>query len=244
MDRYKEKIPFDDRSIKVCVKAIEDADYLYKDYISEEEFLTNNGSEGLRWNYINREVKKNLTEERFQIEVLHRGPWGFLGIYDRATKYFYTLMREKNLAVLRKSADARLFHYTNAFSRLNDILKETYTVENEQLCLFPDMMYDEDDEKNLDKILKSMISKIDGTIERYILISFNVSHGKVTSIKGIVPSVGMNYYKEEEWTDLLTASYSQETKDGLEEVTEDIILLERKPKLRRRKKKSEKEEAI
>ena len=67
----------------------------------------------------------------------------------------------------------------NALSRLNEGLKDEYVVENEQLCLFPDMMYDEEGEETLDRILEKIIAKIDGSIERYVLISFDISHGQV-----------------------------------------------------------------
>lgn len=240
MQKYKEKIPLDTYVVKQLIKAIENADYLYENYLVEEKFPTDNGSEGAKWNYINREVKNDIEEGRFQIEVLYRGPWKFLGVYDRETRYFYTLMREKNLSSLRRSKNTKLFHYTNALSRLNEELKKEYVVENEQLCLFPDMMYDEEGEETLDRILEKLITKIDGFINRYVLISFDISHAQVTAIKGIVPAVGMNYYKEEDWADLLNASYYSAGLGGEEEVAEEVVLLERKPKLRRRKRKEEK----
>lgn len=242
MCKYDVKIPLDRKYINIFVSAIESADYLYRNYMLEEEFPTDNGSEGAKWNYINKLVKTGLSEDRFQIEVLYRGPWKFLGIYDRKTKYFYTLMREKNLNMLRRNAMCKLFHYTNALSKLNDRLKNGYTVENEQLCLFPGMMYDEEGEELLEKILNTLIKKIDGTIKCYVLIAFDISHGQVTNIKGVVPSIGMNYFKEEDWTDFLSATYSEDDKGGEEEASEDIILLERRPKLERRKKIDEKRE--
>ena len=55
-------------------------------------------------------------------------------------------------------------------------------------------------------------------------------------MKGTIPAVGMNYYKEEDWADLLNASYSSDDTGVLEEVPEEIVMLERKPKLCRRKK--------
>ncbi len=243
MKPYKEKIPMDGKYVKTFVRAIEDADYLYNNYMIEEDFPTDNGSEGARWNYINKQVKNNLLEDRFQIEVLHRGPWKFLGVYDRVTKYFYTMMREKNLATLRRNAESRLFHYTNALSKLNEELRADYVVENEQLCLFPDMMYDEDGKNTIENILNTLIKNIDGTIKRYVLIAFDISHGQVTDIKAVIPAMGMNYFKEENWTDFLSASYATEDKGGQEEVSEDVVLLERRPKLERRKRDDEKRES-
>ena len=232
MQQYTDKIPLDTNVVKLIIKAIENADYLYCSYLQEEKFPTNNGSEGAKWNYINREVEKDMEEGRYQIEVLCRGPWKFLGIYDRETRYFYTLMREKNLHSLRKNQNTKLFHYVNALSRLNEGLRSMYAVEYEQLCLFSDMLYDNEKEETLDC-----------SIERYVLISFDISHGQVTAIKGTVPAVGMNYFKEEDWTDLLNASYSFTDLGASGEVPEEDVMLERKPKLRRRNRKEEQKNA-
>lgn len=243
MQQYTDKIPLDTNVVKLIIKAIENADYLYCSYLQEEKFPTNNGSKGAKWNYINREVEKDMEEGRYQIEVLCRGPWKFLGIYDRETRYFYTLMREKNLHSLRKNQNTKLFHYVNALSRLNEGLRSMYAVEYEQLCLFSDMLYDNEKEETLDWILEKLIAKIDGSIERYVLISFDISHGQVTAIKGTVPAVGMNYFKEEDWTDLLNASYSFTDLGASGEVPEEDVMLERKPKLRRRNRKEEQKNA-
>ena len=75
------------------------------------------------------------------------------------------------------------------------------------------------------------------------LISFDISHGQVIAIKGTVPAVGMNYFKEEDWTDLLNASYSFTDLGASGEVPEEDVMLERKPKLRRRNRKEEQKNA-
>ena len=46
MERYKEKIPLDTCVVKSIVKSIENADYLYQNYMQEEKFPTDNGSGG------------------------------------------------------------------------------------------------------------------------------------------------------------------------------------------------------
>ena len=46
MERYKEKIPLDTCVVMSIVKSIENADYLYQNYLQEEKFPTDNGSGG------------------------------------------------------------------------------------------------------------------------------------------------------------------------------------------------------
>ena len=69
--------------------------------MQEEKFPTDNGSEGAKWNYINREVKDDMEEGRYQIEVLYRGPWKFLGIYDRI--FLHPYAREESSFFAKKS---------------------------------------------------------------------------------------------------------------------------------------------
>ena len=243
MKRYEQKIPLETDKIKMIIRAIENADYLYENDMIKENFPTDNGSGGTKWNYINREIKKILGDGRYQIEVLCCPPWKFLGIFDRKTGYLYTLMREKNLLNLRNHREAKLFHYTNVLSRLNDNLNGKYVIENEQMCLFPDMLYDESGKENLDQRLNKLIKKIDGSIRQYVLVSFDIFNGQVTAIKGTIPSIGMDYYKEESWTDLLSASYFSNNSEAMEKTEEDVIVLECKPDLRRRKKEQEKKQS-
>ena len=74
MERYKEKIPLDTCVVKSIVKSIENADYLYQNYLQEEKFPTDNGSEGAKWNYINREVIVDMVEGIYQIKGRYRVP--------------------------------------------------------------------------------------------------------------------------------------------------------------------------
>lgn len=58
MKRYKEKIPLDTCVVKSIVKSIENADYLYQNYLQEEKFPTDNGSEGGKMELYQQRSKK------------------------------------------------------------------------------------------------------------------------------------------------------------------------------------------
>lgn len=233
--KYSEKIPLDSVYVKNIIDAISNAYFLYKEHVNEQNFPTDNGREGEIWNYINKCIMESLPTDRFQIVVMNRGRWKFLGIYDKAHKYLYTLMREKNLDNIRKTIDNHLYHYVNALSKLNDGLAETYETEYHQMSIFGVGEYDDQGEEILEKILTSMIQKIDGEIERYVLISFNADYwGNVTDIKGMIPSKGLDYYKEESWNYYSSVEYSEGTETTQEsEVPENTIMLQRKPRIKR-----------
>lgn len=240
MEKYDEKIPLRGVEVKKIIRGIENGDYLCKEHFNENNFPTDNGKEGEVWNYINKEIKDSLSIDKYQIIVMNRGRWKFLGIYDKTTKYLFTLMRDKNLQNLRKKPYDNLYHYLNALSKLNDGLLNKFQTGYQQMSMFMEPTYDELGEGTLECILQKMISKIDGTIERYALITFDSVQGQVREIKGIIPAKGLNYFLEENWEKYLSPNYPDSSEESQEsEASEDIILLEHKPRLERKKKHQE-----
>lgn len=233
--KYKKSIPLDTEYIRMIASAIPDAYYLYREHIEENNFPTDNGREGEIWNYINKCISDNIPADQFQIVIMNRGRWKFLGIFDKNEGYLYTLMREKNLANIQRKIGNHLFHYLNALSTLNDDLVSNYEPIHEQLTLFNTDMYNDDQNTVLENILTSMTQKFDSRIKRYVLIAFdNDKYGMVSNIKGIIPAKGLNFYKEENWTVYLDATYDL-TKTSAQEgiVNDDVILLQRKANIKR-----------
>lgn len=232
---YDEKIPLEAEVIRTIIKAIESADFLFKDFMREEDFDTDNGADSFIWNFYNRAITNALPADRFQIPVEQRGCWKFPEIYDKKTGYLYTLMRETRLAHLRNNASSEMFHYTNVLSKLNDSLSDSYCLANEQMNLF-EPNYSPDDNDMLENILKSLTGQLDGPVNRYVLIAFNIVHGQVSMIKGVVPAIGMQYFNEEMWTDLKQVTYPDTGEDVQPADNDSIILLERKPNVHRKAK--------
>ena len=232
---YEVDIPLKPLYIRMIAEAIPNAYYLYDEHVNEQNFLTDNGRDGEIWNYINKCASEVLPVDSFQIVVMNRGIWKFLGLYDKETHYLYTLMREKNLINIQKKISDHLFHYLNALSKLNDELAETYEPIYHQMSLFGVDSYDEEGNEVLEKILKTMIRKIDGDIERYVLIAFDSDRfGVVKNIRGIIPSKGLDFYKDENWNTYIATEYEISEEAGQEsEVLENIVLLQRKPRMKR-----------
>lgn len=244
--KYELDIPLKPLYVKMIAEAIPNAYFLYHDHIEEQHFITDNGRGGEIWNYINKCVSEVLPANRFQILVMNRGIWKFLGIYDKQTRYLYTLMREKNLRNIRGRITYHLFHYLNALSKLNDALDEEYEPIYHQMSCFGVDSYDDEGNELLDNILKPMISKIDGDIKRYVLIAFDTDRfGVVQDIRGIIPAKGLDFYKEENWNSYISVEYVATEELGQEtEVSDDVILLQRRPRVKRAKKQNEKTKNI
>lgn len=243
--QYDAPIPFEKGFPQRVAKSIEMGHFLFMEHQREENFNTSNGADSYIWNYYNREITKELPADRYQIIPVQRGRWQFLLIYDRLTSYLYTLMRKKRLSTLRTNANSELFHYTNALARLNSSLSNDFYLDNEQMQIDSfDTGYTKEMQETLDEILRSMVEKLDGNVEKYVLVTFEMEHGAVKSMNAIVPAVGMMSYREEDWTDYLEASFSDIEDSGINTHSieaESEIILERQPNLKRRSKPLEKD---
>lgn len=243
--KYEIDIPLSPEFIKMIIAAIPTAYHLYNEHYYEENFPTDNGKYGELWNYINKCIVAQMPNDKFQVVIIDRGIWKFLGIYDRNSKYLYTLMRDKNLRNIRRTISEHLFHYLNALSKLNDSLANVYQPIYRQMTLFNYDEYDDLGNDKLDKILSSMIREIEGEIVRYVLITFDVNGtGQVVRINGIIPAKGLDYYREENWGHLVAPDYNTVEEVEIENgVSENAILLRRKPQIKRVKKDKDKDKS-
>lgn len=244
MPKYNNTIPFEGEYKRAVAEGIVDGTYLFQEHLRAENFPTDNGCDMHLWNYINRAVSMRLPNDRFQVVVMHRGRWGFLGIYDNVTKYLYTMMRDENFKRLHSDAVSHRFHYLNVLSGLNEPLKESYDVIEEQLCLFPDLEYNDQETESLKSTLNKLVMQIDGEIECYVLVTFSAMHGQVVSLKGTIPARGMDYFSQENWEAWITPNYDVLDREWVESETDDSgILLQRTPELKRLKHKKNERKA-
>lgn len=93
---YTKNIPLDTKYIRMISNAIPNAYYLYKEHADELNSPTDNGKEGEVWNYINKCISDVLPADRFQIIVMNRGRWKFLGILDKKESFLYINERKKS----------------------------------------------------------------------------------------------------------------------------------------------------
>ena len=211
MRLYLKAIPLEAEVIAKIVESIGAAEHVCKDELASFDCPTDNGNDGMCWNFINREIIRVLEGGRFQITVMRRGIWKLIGIYDKQTKYFYTLMRNKTFNNLRKNASKKLMHYMNALSRLNSKLSEEYDLLEEQLILGEEFSLGKTYLAKLDDVLGVLLKDIVGDINAYALISFDMHYGQVCQLEGIIPSVGMNYFARENWTEYIGVASESST---------------------------------
>jgi hypothetical protein len=225
--QYTTKVPLNQDNIKLFIKSFEDGDFEHYEQERDHPTITHNGRGASIWNNIFTQIEKNFTKEGFQVNTLSRGPWELAYVYDENTKYLYTFMRSKNFVNLQKrSPEDKIFHYCSILSRLNGELLHTYQPEFEQISFGLLKVIDGGTDIILSELLNSMLTKIDGDVERYALVLVEQERGIVTNIECIIPIEGMSKLYTESWKEYIGVAYDT-TETNVEEaepVENDIIL--------------------
>lgn len=227
---YNKKIPLEQEKIRLFIKSFEDGEYMYYEKFREHPTVTQNGKGASIWNEIHTQIANNFVSDEFQVGQISRGQlWDLVYLYDKRTKYLYTFMREKNFHNLHmgKMSD-NLYHYSNVLSRLNSELLGTYEPPYKQLSFIDTVCIDDDIDAKLSASLESMISSVEGEVERYAIVLVNCVKGVVKEIECVIPLAYAEPMYVEDWSEYIEAEYDTVNYDVEETVphAEEIILYE------------------
>lgn len=237
MRDYDKRIPLEKEVISLLADCINEGHSDHRFYMATEKFLTDNGGDMNIWNYINKSIAGRMPDNLFQIAVFTRNRWQFIGIYDKRTKYLYTLMRAKNFEILRKQTEKKKRHYLNGLSLFNKDLRGNYYLKGQQLSFLESDPFSEEEVVTLEELCANFTANVDGEIKQHVLVTFKTEHGSVTSMFAYLLDIGFNYYHYENWSDYIGATYAFdmagtiETDEESKETSVDTpILLKRKRK--------------
>lgn len=223
---YNKKIPLEQDKIQRIIKAFEDGEFEYTENFKEHPTVTQNGRGAAIWNHIHTQLVKNFSVSGFKTDKISRGPWELIYIFDENTRYLYTFMRENNFTNLHTgSMQSRLYHYSNILSRLNGKLLGTYEPVNQQLSFVDTVTIDEETDTKLAALLKTMISSINGDIERYAIVLVDCKRGMVKKIECVIPIAYMNPMYREDWSEYINAEYTTESYHVEETLPDDNTVM-------------------
>lgn len=101
-----------------------------EEFYLETGLTHRNGQHMLRWDYIYTNISKNLVNSKLKLVKIYRGIFTFDLIVDEETKVVYSVIKEKNLFIIRKNKNSN--HYMWALASIN---KDVASKEK-QLSLF------------------------------------------------------------------------------------------------------------
>ena len=202
-------IDFDKDMKSKCVKSLENAfgDDILEDNI-KNNFLTHNGDAGRKWDYLNRNLARELGYIDCTIEQTHRGPWEMLIIYDHKTKCIITFMREERFADLKKGLHNRnKMHYADMLSKTFNSKLEP---ENEQLSFQEHKFNDEDNIKENVKALLGNLADESTIIKNHVMVLFDVVGSRLVHVRAVMVTPNLEIAKdsEDDWSRYISATES------------------------------------
>lgn len=189
---------------KLVVKAIADAFRKNaNDFAIEFDLDTTNGVDFLKWDFINTNLIRTVSDERIRSIKVKRGRWELVMFFDKQTNYLYSLMRHKRFNQLsnqrRKRSKA---HYIDALTSFNKGLRPRSGVE--VLTLFADTVWDE----QVHNLILSLVGEYEEKIEGFVLIGFSSGKDDITEISAILPTADLDIAYEEDWSEYIPAEFN------------------------------------
>lgn len=188
------------------VRCIEEA--LGDDILADERkngLLTNNGSPGRKWDFINTNLYTKLDQERFTITETKIGSWKLVVLYDKLMRCIYTLMREKRFEFLRKQLPKKAKkHYIEKLAVIN---KKSEPVQ-QLMDLGPN--YSSNKNADLSEAQELLCTVSVNDIQRYVLVLMDSVGYQLISVKTIelLPNLETVVGSEQDWSKYISVNES------------------------------------
>lgn len=118
-----------------------------EEFYLETDLRHKNGQYMLRWDYTYTNIKRNLANSKLKMVKINRGIFTFDLITNEDEKRVYSIIKEKNLSIIKRSKNLGHYMWVLALINKNIVSKET------QISLFESNNMDE-------KFYEEMIEKI------------------------------------------------------------------------------------
>lgn len=175
--------------------------------IKVNELDTGNSTPNRIWDFINRNIGKNLPGEQYIAKPTKRGRWEMKPIFEKSTGILYTLMREERLEELRKEVTKRRSaHYAQALAEIlnNDLI----SCEEQLSFLNRQSYYDEEKIKQIvHKIFKDL-SIPDNIVKHHAIILFSSNNYELLSLRCCIVKSDLNIVEEYNWSSYIEVNES------------------------------------
>ena len=191
------------------VSVIEDAvgDNIKEDILSNG-LIDPNSAPSRIWDYINRDMVVLAGKHNCLCNITRRGPWTMVVLYDPASHYVITIMREKRFEELRRGKKNRKgAHYLDAFATC---LNGDLLAPGKQQSFFDD---EDDTDEVLDEaaiIVRKMTAAFSsgGRIDHHVLVLFSSEGYQLTSVRAVMVDSDLDIVCSENWSDNISARES------------------------------------
>lgn len=178
--------------------------------IKVNELDTCNSKPNRIWDFINRNISKNLSKEHYIAKPTKRGSWEIKPIFEKSTGILFTLMREERFKELKKEVTKRnSAHYAQA---LAEVLNNDLTLCQEQLSLFQQQSYyDEEKIKNIVYKIFNDLEIPDNIVKHHAIILFSSNNYELMSLRCCIIKSDLNIVAESDWSSYIEVNESAVT---------------------------------
>lgn len=167
--------------------------------IQEQELPTTVGGGLFRWNFINRNVSRNL-DGTFQATYAKRGAWRALLLYESSVKFTFSIMTENNLGKLQHHLPTNL-HYLEALVSQNIGYQP---IEGQMRLEECDR---ERDPSMVAQLRDQLLCDFAGIVENHIVILFDYDYSRVLSARAVLLTPKLEVAFSEDWSKYLNKPY-------------------------------------
>ena len=179
---------------------------LIKEDVRRYRLRTRNGNAGRVWDFLNTSLCESLDSPDCMTYVVNRGPWEMVIVYEKETKWIYTIMREERFASIRHDTPrTRRMHYLDMFTRHfnSDLLASIG-----QTRMFIKEFADEGDLSELVGKMLYALQADGAVIDRHVLVLFDCRNYQLTSIRAVMIDSNLDIVAEEDWTSSIPSTDS------------------------------------
>lgn len=218
---------------KGIIKSIQDA--IGDDIILDSknnELDTHNGDPTRIWDFINRNLGKNLESKDYIVRTTKRGRWEMKFIVDKRSGILYTLMREERFNSLKKEVPKRkTIHYAQAIA---DTFNTGLKAKEQQLSLFKEQNYYSKDavKKIVDKVLTDLLIP-ENIISNHVIVLFEGKCHELETVRCCIINGDLGIVEEDSWNEYIEMRESvvmHEVKDATEQANNPTLGLRYKQK--------------
>lgn len=200
------KINISEKNAHEIVTCIEEAinDNIRED-IANNDLTTTNSVPSRIWDFINRNLKRNLNFDDCIVADTNRGPWQMTVLYDRDSQCIYTFMREKRFREIKRAQTKRnKMHYVDMLAKQ---FNSDLVCQYQQTSFFENHKFDDEDKLSelVQQLLKNLVSDL-SLVKNHVIVLFDTVGFELISVRAVMitPSLDIAKNSDANWSNYIS----------------------------------------
>ncbi len=207
-DNDQEMIHASGKLINIFAKSLSEAvgDDIRAD-VKKNGLVTENGTPGRMWDYLNTHICNNLEQENMLGRPTKRGPWAMVPIIEKDTGFIYSIMTESRFKQLKKGKNKRSkAHYVDALARTFNL-----GLHGQERLLFDSAMTVYFDDEYVGRIIEGIFRDLRisrKTVQRHALVLFSHFNHVLTSLQCCIINERWEIVCRADWSNYIQSNES------------------------------------